>query len=198
MNMTIWDAVKKPPATALKTIGGGRLKSLTNISPQWRLQVMTEQFGPCGDGWKYQIDRLWEVAGTEGQVAVFVMISLFVKIDGQWSAPIPGVGGSMFVAKEKEGLKTSDEAYKMALTDALSVAMKQLGVGAEVYLGQWDGLKYKDVPKEAAQIEQNPEMEATLRSASTMKELMDFWKDMTPDERSQCARVKDEMKASFQ
>ena len=28
----------------------------------------------------------------------------------------------------------NDEAYKMALTDAISVACKQLGVGADVYL----------------------------------------------------------------
>ena len=42
----------------------------------------------------------------------------------------------MFVANETKGLYTSDEAYKMALTDALSVACKALGMGADVY---WHG-----------------------------------------------------------
>jgi hypothetical protein len=41
----------------------------------------------------------------------------------------------MFVASEKSGLYTSDECFKMALTDALSVACKALGIGADVY---WD------------------------------------------------------------
>lgn len=31
----------------------------------------------------------------------------------------------------------------MATTDALSVAMKMLGVAAEIYLGNFDGSKYK-------------------------------------------------------
>ena len=31
----------------------------------------------------------------------------------------------------------------MATTDALSVAMKQLGVAADIYLGMWDGRSYK-------------------------------------------------------
>ena len=34
---------------------------------------------------------------------------------------------------ESKGAYVSDECYKMALTDALSVAMKALGVAADVY-----------------------------------------------------------------
>ena len=49
----------------------------------------------------------------------------------------------MLIVSEKSGLRFNDEAKKMATTDALSVAMKQLGVGAEIYLGNWDGSKYK-------------------------------------------------------
>ncbi len=63
--------------------------------------------------------------------------------DKEWSSPIPGIGGSMLVAKEQSGLHTSDEAYKMAITDALSVAMKMLGVAADIYAGLWDGAEYK-------------------------------------------------------
>ena len=49
-NLKLWEAVKQPPASALKPIGGGRLKGMTDIKPQWRYLVMTEQFGPCGFG----------------------------------------------------------------------------------------------------------------------------------------------------
>ena len=52
----------------------------------------------------------------------------------------------MLIAKEKAGLYTSDEAYKMAVTDALSVALKALGVAADIYLGNFDGSKYKTPP----------------------------------------------------
>lgn len=51
----------------------------------------------------------------------------------------------MLITAEKEGLHTNDEAYKMALTDALSVAMKAIGVGADVYLGR-SPTKYASPP----------------------------------------------------
>ncbi|MHA1280854.1 MAG: hypothetical protein ACTSQ8_27265, partial [Candidatus Helarchaeota archaeon] len=40
---------------------------------------------------------------------------------------------------------SNDEAYKMALTDALSVAMGRIGIAADIYMGKWDGSKYSDM-----------------------------------------------------
>ena len=147
-NMEIWDKVKRPPKEALKQIGAGRLKGMTDINPQWRYKAMTETFGPCGIGWTYKIEKLWIEPATDGQVMAFAEIKLMVREpDGtDWSAGVPGVGGSTFIAKEKSGLHSSDECYKMAITDAISVAMKMLGVGADIYAGSWDGSKYKDNP----------------------------------------------------
>ena len=59
--------------------------------------------------------------------------------NGEWTEAIEGTGGSSFVANEKNGLYTSDECFKMAYTDALSVACKSLGMGADVY---WGDSKY--------------------------------------------------------
>lgn len=132
-NMQIYDAVKSVPAEARKQIAAGRLKGFTDINPMWRIRVLTEQFGPCGFGWYYTIEREWLEPTQTGEVAAFVRINLFVKVDGEWSMPIVGVGGSAFVANEKNGARMSDEAFKMAQTDALSVACKNLGIGAEVY-----------------------------------------------------------------
>ena len=137
-----WEALKQPPDWALKTIGGGRLKGMTDISPQWRYHAMTEEFGLCGIGWKYEVNRTWTAAGSHEQVMAFAEVSLYVKDGDEWSAAIPGIGGNMLVVKESAGLHTSDEGYKMAVTDALSVAMKMIGVGASVYYGEkarhWD------------------------------------------------------------
>ena len=63
-------------------------------------------------------------------------------MDGEWSAAIPGTGGSAFVTEEKSGLHTNDECYKMALTDAISVACKSLGFGANVYWEKDSESKY--------------------------------------------------------
>ena len=144
--MEIWDKLKQPPASALKQIKGGRLKGMTDVNPQWRYQAMTETFGLCGVGWKYEITKIWNEQGSNGVVFAFAEIALYIKQNGEWSESIPGIGGSQLVQKEKDGLYSSDEGYKMAVTDALSVAMKMLGVAADIYAGLWDGSKYRDVP----------------------------------------------------
>ena len=145
-DMKLWDALKKPPASALKQIGGGRLKGMTDIKPQWRYMALTEQFGVCGYGWKYEIESTWTEEGSDNQVFAFAKVNLYIKDGEKWSDAIPGVGGSMLVAKESKGLYCNDEAFKMAVTDALSSSMKMIGVAAEIYMGNFDGTKYKDEP----------------------------------------------------
>lgn len=153
-NMKLWNAVKQPPKSALKTIGAGRLKGMTDINPQWRLEAITEQFGPCGIGWYYEIVKMWTEAGAGGELMCFVHVHLHTWVkDDHWSQPIVGIGGSALVAKESAGLRANDEGYKMALTDALSVAMKQLGFAADIYAGRYDGSKYRDEETEKKPLE---------------------------------------------
>lgn len=133
-NMDIYSAVREVPENAKRQIKGGRLNGKTDINPMWRIKMLTEQFGPCGIGWYYNTVKQWtEPYGDE--VAAFVNIELYIKVDGEWSKPIFGTGGSMFAEKEQKGVHVSDECFKMATTDAISVACKQLGIGADVY---WD------------------------------------------------------------
>jgi len=146
-----WEAVRTPPEEALKKITGGRLKGMTDIKPQFRYQVMTEVYGLCGIGWKYELVDRWLEDGSEGQKVAFAEVNLFIKVDGEWSDAIPGTGGSMLITKESAGLHTNDECYKMAMTDALSVAMTKIGVASDIYMGLWDGSKYKDKPPEKRQ-----------------------------------------------
>ena len=62
----------------------------------------------------------------ENVIAAFVDIEMFVKVENEWSMPICGTGGSMFVAKESSGPFVSDECYKMATTMQYQFRM-QLG-----------------------------------------------------------------------
>lgn len=145
-NLEIYNHLRQVPDEAKKTIGAGRLKGMTDINPMWRLKKLTEEFGPCGFGWRVEIVRMWMEPGAAGVVSAFVQIALYVKHGDEWSAAIPGIGGAAFVAQEKGGLYTSDEAYKMAYTDAISVACKSLGMAADVYYAN-DRTKYTDIPQ---------------------------------------------------
>ena len=132
-NMRYYNAGREVPDAAKKTIKGGKLSGFTDINPMWRIQKLTELFGVCGVGWYTEIKRIWAEEGKDGRVAAFCEIHLYVKVDGEWSRPIEGIGGSMLVNVFKGSPETSDECYKMAYTDAISVAAKALGIGADVY-----------------------------------------------------------------
>ncbi len=134
-NLFFYEKGREVPANAKREIDGGRLKGKTDINPMWRIKKLTELFGPCGIGWYYKSVKEW-MEPYKDSVAAFVKIELYIKVEGEWSMPIQGTGGSMFVKLEKKDTSyVSDECFKMATTDAISVACKQLGIGADVY---WD------------------------------------------------------------
>lgn len=143
-----YEKMRRPPVSALREIKGGRMNGKTDINPQWRYEIMDATFGACGIGWKYEIVKLWTEPGAGGQVMCFSEIKVYTKTPDGWSDPIPGIGGSMLIEQESKGLHVSDEGFKMATTDALSVALKMLGVAADIYAGRWDGTKYRDDPKD--------------------------------------------------
>ena len=148
-NLSIYERVRNVPEEAKKAIEAGRLKGKNDINPMWRIKKLTEVFGPAGFGWYTEIVRTWTEASESGEMAVFVDIHLFVKKDGEWSRPIFGNGGNRLIANEKKYENgqyvlvpyLDDDAYKKAYTDAISVAAKALGIGADVYFEK-DVTKY--------------------------------------------------------
>ena len=144
-NLEIYNKIKEVPEKAQKKITGGRLNGMTDIKPMWRIEKLTELFGVCGFGWKAPITSKEIIDGANGEKIAIVDINLYIKLNGEWSEPIQGTGGSSFIANETKGLYTSDECFKMAYTDALSVACKSLGMGADVY---WGDSKYSNTKQE--------------------------------------------------
>ena len=142
-NTDIWGKLENTPKEAQKEIGAGRLKGFTDINPMWRFKRLTELFGPCGIGWKYEITEKQIVPGANGEAKAFVDILLYYKWNGEWSDGVPGTGGSSLVSAEKSGLYTNDECYKMALSDAIGTACKALGMSADIYFSK-DRSKYTE------------------------------------------------------
>lgn len=151
--MDIYNRVRSVPDEAKKAISAGRLKGMTDINPMWRIKKLTEEFGPCGIGWWTKVtDRWTETVGDE--TCAFVDLELYVKVGNEWSKPITGSGGSKLATKERSGVYVSDECYKMAETDALSVACKKLGIGADVYFSA-DRTKYSQTVDDSKKIGEN-------------------------------------------
>ena len=136
---TRYNAVKTVPQSALKIIDFGKLKGKYDISPQWRWEILTEVYGMCGVGWYFDIVDTKEVlVEATGETMLYVKVNLYIKDGNEWSKPIPGYGGDFLIQKDKNGYHGNDEAFKMAVTDALGTAAKMIGVGADVYRGLQD------------------------------------------------------------
>ena len=135
MNLEIYELGRSVPAEAQKPFNNGKFSG-TDINPMWRIKKLTEIFGPAGIGW--YVDNVCERCEEHGDVTIAVVtLELFIKVNGEWSKPIYGTGGNVLLLKGQ----TSDEGYKMAYTDALSVACKALGIGADIWFAQ-DKTKY--------------------------------------------------------
>ena len=172
-NLNIYEQSREVPKEAQKRIKGGRLSGMTDINPMWRIKKLTDLFGPVGFGWRYEIiDKRLEEGGNN-EIAAFVDINLYVKYEGEWSEAIQGTGGSTFVAKESRGLHTSDECFKMALTDAISIACKALGFGADIYWDK-DTTKYSKKKKSGGNNQSSSSSKSKMPSKKQLVALKDW------------------------
>ena len=203
-NLSIYERVRSVPTEAKKAIEAGRLKGKSDINPMWRIKKLTEVFGPVGFGWYTEVVKSWTEVDENSDVAVFVEINLYVQKDGVWSKPIYGNGGNKLISHERKyenGVPVlipylDDDAYKKAYTDAISVAAKALGVGADVYFEK-DVTKYDTAQSQsepaAAQVAatQVPEVKPTLSpSVKTWKQAIAFTASQKDSIENLSARLK--------
>jgi hypothetical protein len=146
-NTKLWDILGRtdPAHTKAFTRGGG-FKG-TAIKPMWSYRRMTEEFGPCGLGWGVGEPVFQVVPGSEGEILVYCTASVWYRHEEK-DCRVYGVGGDKIVNKFSSGLKSDDEAFKKAFTDAVTNALKLIGVGADVHMGMFDDNKYVNTMKE--------------------------------------------------
>jgi hypothetical protein len=203
-NLSIYERMRSVPAEAKKAIEAGRLKGKSDINPMWRIKKLTEVFGPVGFGWYTEVIKTWTEVDENSDVAVFVDINLFVKKDGEWSKPIYGNGGNKLISHERKyenGTQVlvpylDDDAYKKAYTDAISVAAKALGVGADVYFEK-DVTKYDTALCQSEPVQTQvagtpvPEVKPTLSpSVKTWKQAIAFTASQKDSIENLSARLK--------
>jgi len=145
-NLALWDRLgKTDPKHTSKFQRAGGFKG-TAIRPIYSIRRMTEEFGPCGSGWGIN-QPSFQVVNAGDETLVYCTVGIW---HGQRDNVVFGVGGDKVVAKFSSGLKSDDEAFKKAFTDAITNAMKLIGVGADVHMGLFDDSKY------VASLRENP------------------------------------------
>ena len=135
----IWKELSPVAAGAAKRFKRAGGFSGTDINPQWRMKRMTEVFGPVGVGWGYEIEDRWSETITQGDGQVTIA---YVQVKAWWVHSESETRESRNYTGSQIGgtsmKRTPDESYKMAITDALGKCLAQLGLAAEVYLGEFD------------------------------------------------------------
>lgn len=112
----------------------------TATRPIWTEYRLTEHFGPCGIGWGCD-EPAFSLIPAGDELLVFCTLCAWYMEDGK-RASLYGIGGDKVLAKDKNGLRTNDEAYKAAFTDALGNAFKHVGAGADIHMGLFEDDKY--------------------------------------------------------
>lgn len=194
-NRKIWDSLgKTDPAHTKGFARAGGFRG-TAIKPIYTTLKMTEEFGPAGYGWGMGEPTFQTVAGSDGQVAVYCTVSLWYAAkpdDGERIVnTVWGVGGDMVVVKQSSGLRTDDEAFKKAFTDAVGNAMKHLGMSADVHMGLFDDSKYvseRRAEEAAAQAADEPAAAPTAKPSKA--KMRESWGEMR-DALDGCETIED-------
>jgi hypothetical protein len=178
MNKTdLWDRLgRTDPAHTKSFTRAGGFKG-TAIKPMASYRRMTEEYGPCGVGWGMSAPVFDTVPGPEGEVLVFCIVSVW---HGDRDNIVFGVGGDKVIVKQTSGLRSDDEAFKKAFTDAVTNALKLIGVGADVHMGLFDDSKYVNevrreiAAQEAAEDEKEFEASRQLYIAKCKEKIAEF------------------------
>ncbi|MFK3840954.1 hypothetical protein [Serratia sp. NPDC087055] len=165
-NLDIWNRVYKTDAKFTKAFsnnGGG-----TSINGTYMVMQATKVFGPQGINWRVEVieERFIDGApimrtakqddgnfakeiipnGAGGylcEVNHVVTIRLRYKLRDKTGEVIAYGCTPYIFATQKGGIMSDGEAPKKSLTDATKKALSQLGFSADVFLGLYDDLAYR-------------------------------------------------------
>lgn len=199
----IWDKLGKTDPKHTKTFKRAGGFEGTAIKPMFSYRRMTEEFGPCGTGWGVGEPVFQVIPGDNREVLVYCTASIWYRAADSDVATVYGVGGDKIVtyikANERynrpERWENDDEAFKKAFTDAVTNALKLIGVGADVHMGMFDDSKYVNtMQKEFSEPAPSKAPDAKPISAAAMKRgLEDIDNDLidckTIGDVNKCAKI---------
>jgi len=160
-NLALWDEVQKTDPRYTKEYSGAGGFSGTSINATYLVRLATEQFGPIGIGWGYDIEEerfdsggLLEVTEEGHEIRAMVhtlKLKLWYK-NGPDRGEVTHFGHTPYVYRNKYGIQTEQEASKKSLTDALKKCLSMLGFAADVFMGEFDDIHYLESLKEESEI----------------------------------------------
>lgn len=171
--MDIWNRNKTidQKYTKQATVGG---QKITSFSLQSVTMMATQEFGPFGKGWGYEVEQERfdegsiiqdQVTHENGDVQPQVkeithtlIIRFWYMLDGEKiTCPIQA-GHTPYLRRTKYGPSHDDEYYKKTLADAIKKSLSMLGFGADIFLGLMDDKHYLQTMASEKQLQEQSEL----------------------------------------
>lgn len=140
-NKSLWQRAFTTDPRAVKPITGKQYKG-NSPKPYWIVERLTDEFGPCGIGWGFNIlGERFERFGEHESLHVAI-VRLWYVMDGK-RGEFEQVGQTRASYMSAAGKFIVDEdAPKKSVTDALVKCASYLGFAGDIFSGMWDDSKY--------------------------------------------------------
>lgn len=165
-NLRLWTRFADIDPQHTKPITGKAYKG-TSPKPQYIVQLLTEMFGPVGQGFG------WNVV-AEGFTPLGDEVLHWCRIRFWWAEKeaaaleaniFEAYGQTKALMKTKNGLMMDEDAPKKSLTDAITKAASQIGIASNLFMGRWDDSRYVEAVNEEYRKAEREEAKAAAAPA---------------------------------
>ena len=145
-NIELWESVAETNPKYTKSFDRRGFKGVS-VNPTWLYKKMTEIFGPVGMGWGWEIKEEQVLDGhfineqTRARIHCVRVYVWYKQGEEKYHTPCQ-FGQTTLVGINKNGLFTDEEAPKKSVTDAVTKCLSTLGFCADIFMGQYDDVKY--------------------------------------------------------
>jgi hypothetical protein len=163
-NKALWGRVFTTDPKAVKPITGKQYSG-NSPKPYWIVERLTDEFGPCGIGWGFNIlnERFERFSDTD--TLHIASVRFWYVLDGK-RGELEQIGQTKSSYTTGAGKFMLDEdAPKKSVTDALVKCASYLGFAGDIFSGRWDDSKY--VAEAAKEWTERKQQEAAGPSAKT-------------------------------
>ena len=140
-NKALWARAFTTDPRAVKAITGKQYAG-NSPKPYWIVERLTDEFGPCGIGWGFQIisERFERFSDTD--TLHIAAVRFWYVLEGQ-RGELEQIGQTKSSYTTSSGKFMLDEdAPKKSVTDALVKCASYLGFAGDIFSGRWDDSKY--------------------------------------------------------
>lgn len=164
-NLGLWNSVEKtdPKYTKPAKLNG---MQITAISPAYQKKIATNAFGPYGTGWGVVIgsEDFERYSIGETILLSYKAVLFYIHEGVRGEIPIAATEKLSYKVQNKNYVKIDDDADKKVKTSALTKGLSDLGFNADIFMGKFGDLEYRQLRETEERIEKSENFDSDQQS----------------------------------